>query len=97
MRTCTAARAEDLHVAGQGVTPPAIDGLGSEATGLTARERQIVELATRGLTNAEIADQLVLSRRTVESHLYHAMMKLDVTDRRDLGPSGRDRSHPQSY
>ena len=38
----------------------------------------------RGLANAEIADRLVLSVRTVESHIYRAMQKLGVSDRRDL-------------
>ena len=40
--------------------------------------------AARGLTNAEIADRLVLSVRTVESHIYRAMQKLGVNDRREL-------------
>jgi DNA-binding NarL/FixJ family response regulator len=51
---------------------------------LTRRERQLVSLAAHGLTNAEIAEQLVLSVRTVESHLYRAMNKLGVGHRRDL-------------
>ena len=51
---------------------------------LTSREAQLVELARRGLSNAEIADQLVLSVRTVETHLYRAMHKLGVSDRREL-------------
>jgi DNA-binding NarL/FixJ family response regulator len=51
---------------------------------LTAREAQLVELASRGLSNAEIADRLVLSVRTVESHIYRAMHKLGVGDRRRL-------------
>jgi DNA-binding NarL/FixJ family response regulator len=43
-----------------------------------------VELARQGLSNPEIAERLVLSVRTVESHLYRAMEKLGVIDRRDL-------------
>ena len=79
-----AARARELHVPDQGAEPPRIDGLDELAIGLTAREAQLVGLAKRGLTNAAIADQLVLSVRTVEAHLYRAMQKLAVNDRRDL-------------
>jgi DNA-binding CsgD family transcriptional regulator len=79
-----AARARELHVAGQGTEPPVIDGLDGPATMLTSREAQLVELARRDLSNAEIADQLVLSVRTVETHLYRAMRKLGVSDRREL-------------
>ena len=59
-------------------------GLDPDALSLTERERQLVELAAQGLSNPEIADRLVLSVRTVESHLYRAMQKLGVKDRRDL-------------
>ena len=79
-----AARARKLHEPGQGGTFPEIDGLDSVAVGLTAREAQLVELASQGLSNAEIADRLVLSVRTVESHIYRAMGKLGVSDRREL-------------
>ena len=79
-----ASRVRELHVAGQGTEPPAIDGLDGAAIQLTSREAQLVELARRGLSNAEIADQLVLSVRTVETHLYRAMRKLGVSDRHDL-------------
>jgi DNA-binding NarL/FixJ family response regulator len=64
-----------------GAVPELADG---HAIDLTARERQLVELARQGLPNAEIAERLVLSVRTVESHLYRAMQKLGVSDRREL-------------
>jgi len=51
---------------------------------LTRREREIVELAGQGASNAEIAERLVLSVRTVESHLYRAMGKLGIGDRHEL-------------
>ena len=79
-----AARARDLHEPGHGTEPPVVDGLDSVAAVLTARESQLVGFARQGLGNAEIADRLVLSIRTVETHLYRAMHKLGVSDRRDL-------------
>ena len=79
-----ATRATELHEPGHGTEPPVVDGVGSVAVLLTARESQLVGLARQGLSNAEIADRLVLSVRTVETHLYRAMQKLGVRDRRDL-------------
>ena len=79
-----AARTRELFAFGQGGVAPTIEGLDSIAVELTAREAQLVELAKRGLSNAQIAEQLVLSIRTVESHLYRAMHKLGVSDRREL-------------
>jgi DNA-binding NarL/FixJ family response regulator len=79
-----AARARELHASDQGAELPAIDGLGATAVDLTRREAQLVDLARQGLSNAEIADRLVLSVRTVETHLYRGMQKLGVKDRRDL-------------
>jgi len=49
-------------------------------------------LATRGLTSQEIADQLVLSVRTVDHHLQHADEKLGITGRKQL--TGALRSLP---
>lgn len=48
---------------------------------LTAREREIVALAVRGLSNREIAARLTVSVRTVEGHLYRAGHKLGVSER----------------
>jgi len=85
-----ATRCHQLYEAGEGGIVPVIEGLEPGATALTSRERQLVDLAARGLSNAEIADRLVLSVRTVESHLYRAMHKLGVTNRQHLpGPPAR--------
>lgn len=48
---------------------------------LTVREREIVTMAARGLSNKHIADRLTLSVRTVEGHLYRASRKLGVSER----------------
>ena len=52
--------------------------------GLTARERQVAALIGRGLTNSEIAERLVVSVRTVESHIGHIRDKLSFTSRAQL-------------
>jgi DNA-binding CsgD family transcriptional regulator len=52
--------------------------------GLTQSERTVAELASTGLTNPQIADQLTLSARTVQSHLSHAYAKLGIGSRVEL-------------
>ena len=51
---------------------------------LTAREQQICDLLVLGKTNKAIAEKLVLSERTVESHVSSILMKLDVSSRAEL-------------
>ncbi len=79
-----AARSRELHSRGQGGLAPVITELDPDIVKLTQREAQLVKMASDGLSNPEIADRLVLSIRTIESHLYRAMQKLGVNDRRDL-------------
>lgn len=51
---------------------------------LTASERRVCDLAAGGLTNAQIAQRLFVTRSTVEKHLSHAYDKLGVTSRAGL-------------
>ena len=50
-------------------------------SGLTHRERQIVQLVSEGLSNKEIARELNVSRGTVKVHLYNIFQKLEVSNR----------------
>jgi predicted ATPase/DNA-binding CsgD family transcriptional regulator len=52
--------------------------------GLTRRESEVAELVARGMTNREIAAQLYLSTRTVETHVDHILTKLDLSTRTQL-------------
>jgi predicted ATPase/DNA-binding CsgD family transcriptional regulator len=48
---------------------------------LSRREREVVDLVARGLTNTEIAERLFISKRTVESHVDHIKQKLRLRSR----------------
>lgn len=56
----------------------------TDASPLTEREREIVQLVAEGRTSREIADQLTLSIKTVQAHRANIMGKLDAHDRTDL-------------
>ncbi|MDZ4361723.1 MAG: response regulator transcription factor [Variovorax sp.] len=60
--------------------PPATPGRVGEDV-LTARELQILQLVAEGLTNREIAEQIFLSRHTVECHIKNIYRKLTVSSR----------------
>jgi DNA-binding NarL/FixJ family response regulator len=50
---------------------------------LTEREHEVLELMAQGLTNAGIAKRLYLSERTVEAHVRHVLMKLNIPESED--------------
>jgi DNA-binding CsgD family transcriptional regulator/tetratricopeptide (TPR) repeat protein len=54
------------------------------ARGVTSREADVLVLVAAGLTNAEVADRLFLSPRTVETHVAHLLAKTGATDRTQL-------------
>lgn len=52
--------------------------------GLTPTERAVVDLVAEGLSNPQIAGQLFVSHRTVQTHLSHVFAKLDISSRVQL-------------
>lgn len=55
-----------------------------ELDGVTEREREVLTLIARGLSNAELAEHLQLSLATVKTHIGHLLAKLQARDRAQL-------------
>ena len=63
------------------VTSLATPRVSADVTGLTARERQIVEIIAEGLSNKEIAARLSIEVATVKNHVHNILEKLQVSRR----------------
>jgi len=59
-------------------------GDGHPASALTAREQQVMEMLSRGLTNREIAEHLEISIKTVDTHRGHVLKKLGLRNNSEL-------------
>jgi predicted ATPase/DNA-binding CsgD family transcriptional regulator len=77
------------HAAALPVPANGTDGPGSASahaalSALTSRQRQIAWLVAEGLSNREIAERLVISKRTVDTHIDHIFGRLGVSSRMQL-------------
>jgi DNA-binding NarL/FixJ family response regulator len=74
---------------GEQIIPPGVEkllasGEGNPASALTAREQQVMEMLARGMTNREIAEHLVISIKTVDTHRGHVLKKLGLRNNSEL-------------
>ena len=80
MRRLARRARDELRVAGAKPRRSAITG----PDALTTAEQRVATLAAQGRSNREIAEQLYVSQRTVETHLTHAFQKLHIVNRTQL-------------
>jgi DNA-binding CsgD family transcriptional regulator len=97
MRVLADRASHELRAAGTRPRRTAMSGIAS----LTPAEHRVAALAAQGQSNPQIAQQLYVTRRTVETHLTHAFQKLSVSTRADLatrftGGEPRERPAPAS-
>lgn len=85
----TLAVAVSAVASGQSVVPRSVRA-SVERPALSHRERQVLAFVSRGLTNAQIAEQLFLSESTIKSHLSSVFSKLGVRSRREAATLFRD-------
>jgi DNA-binding CsgD family transcriptional regulator len=69
------------------------DAAASGWEALTAREAEVAALVAQGLTNPQIADRLVVSRHTVESHLKRIFLKLGAASRAQVAAEALRRAN----
>ncbi len=72
----------------QGWVAPRAARSARHPTGLTAREVEVLGLVSEGLTDAQVAERLVISRRTAEHHVSSILAKVGASSRRELADLG---------
>jgi DNA-binding NarL/FixJ family response regulator len=82
------ATAERVAAGGSALDPQVIASLVSPTTSgpigrLSERERAVLKLMAQGYTNVGVANQLVVSERTIEAHIRHILIKLDIPETED--------------
>jgi DNA-binding NarL/FixJ family response regulator len=82
------AAAERVAAGGSALDPHVVASLlsprgGGSLAELSEREREVLQLMAEGLTNSAIAKRLHLSERTIEAHVRHLLLKLDLPEGED--------------
>ena len=72
------------RVGRSGCGEPAPAAGGKLLRGLTERELEVLKMVARGRSNAEVAEQLMISPATAKTHVAHLLTKLDARDRIQL-------------
>jgi non-specific serine/threonine protein kinase len=75
------------------LSPRKAQGVLPDVSKLSPRELEVLGLLAGGMTNRQIAEELVISRPTAERHVHHVLMKLGFANRVEAATWAAARSH----